>query len=194
VGLQQLVDLKLQRGPGNAHCPDNGELSSSRLEHVCARKMTLINALVAVLFGIVAATPYPNLRTYVTDCKSLDYQEYGTGKPIVLLAGGPGMNPAYMVPVAKMLASGGRRVLLLHQRGTGMSANAISCRDRLKRVTSKRVRLAAIEFANRGIGYAVLHASAKGMALYSELGWTWTSEMSKPIEKARDTAAVGFDS
>jgi proline iminopeptidase len=35
------------------------------------------------------------------------------------------------VPVAKMLASGGRRVLLLHQRGAGMSANAISCRDRM---------------------------------------------------------------
>jgi proline iminopeptidase len=33
--------------------------------------------------------------------------------------------------VAKMLASGGRRVLLLHQRGTGMSADAISCRDRM---------------------------------------------------------------
>ncbi|HXW91732.1 MAG TPA: alpha/beta fold hydrolase [Terriglobales bacterium] len=93
--------------------------------------MTLIGALAAVLFGIAVATPYPNLRTYVTDCKSLAYQEYGTGKPIVLLAGGPGMNPAYMVPVAKMLASGGRRVLLLHQRGTGMSADAVSCRDRM---------------------------------------------------------------
>jgi proline iminopeptidase len=72
-----------------------------------------------------------NLRTYVTGCKSLAYQEYGTGNPIVLLAGGPGMNPAYMVPVAKMLASGGRRVMLLHQRGTGGSADAISCRDRM---------------------------------------------------------------
>ena len=72
-----------------------------------------------------------DLKTYVTGCKSIAYQEYGTAKPIVLLAGGPGMNPAYMVPVAKMLASGGRRVLLVHQRGTGMSAEAISCRDRM---------------------------------------------------------------
>lgn len=91
----------------------------------------MINLLVVVLFGIATATPYSNLKTYATDCKSLAYQEYGTGKPIILLAGGPGMNPAYMVPVAKMLASGGRRVLLLHQRGTGMSADAISCRDRM---------------------------------------------------------------
>ena len=36
-----------------------------------------------------------------------------------------------MVPVAKMLASGGRRVLLLYQRGTGGSADAISCRERM---------------------------------------------------------------
>jgi len=93
--------------------------------------MTSINALVALLVGIGAATPYPNLRTYATSCKPLAYQEYGKGKPIVLLAGGPGMNPAYMAPVAEMLASGGRRVLLLHQRGTGKSADAISCRDRV---------------------------------------------------------------
>jgi|HubBroStandDraft_3_1064219.scaffolds.fasta_scaffold01827_4 hypothetical protein len=68
--------------------------------------MILINALVAVVIA-AAAIPYPNLRTYPTECKSLAYQEYGAGKPIVLLAGGPGMNPAYMVPVAEMLASGG---------------------------------------------------------------------------------------
>ena len=92
--------------------------------------MILINALVAVVIA-AAAIPYPNLRTYPTECKSLAYQEYGAGKPIVLLAGGPGMNPAYMVPVAEMLASGGRRVLLLHQRGTVRSADAISCRDRM---------------------------------------------------------------
>jgi proline iminopeptidase len=71
------------------------------------------------------------VRTYVTSCKSLAYEEYGTGSPIVLLAGGPGMNPAYMVPVAKMLASGGRQVLLVHERGAGMSADAISCQDRM---------------------------------------------------------------
>ena len=93
--------------------------------------MTLINAFVALLVGSVAATPYPNLRSYASACKPLAYEEYGTGKPIVLLAGGPGMNPAYMAPVAEMLASGGRRVLLLHQRGTGMSADAVSCRDRM---------------------------------------------------------------
>jgi ribosomal protein S18 acetylase RimI-like enzyme len=61
-------------------------------------------------------------------------------------------------------------------------------------LASKLMRLAEIEFANRGISFAVLHASVKGMPLYSELGWTRTSEMSKQIEKAQDTAAVGFES
>jgi proline iminopeptidase len=92
--------------------------------------MTLRHALATILLGITAS-PYSNLRTFDTGCKALAYQEYGTGKPIVLLAGGPGMNPAYMAPVAEMLAVAGRRVLLLHQRGSGKSADAISCRDRM---------------------------------------------------------------
>ena len=60
---------------------------------------------------------------------------------------------------------------------------------RKRGLASKLMRLAEIEFANRGVGFAVLHASAKGMPLYSELGWTRTSEMSKPIEKVQDTAS-----
>jgi proline iminopeptidase len=71
------------------------------------------------------------LRTFATTCGTLAYQEYGVGKPIVLLAGGPGMNPAYMAPVAKALSLFGRRAVLFDQRGTGKSASAISCRDRM---------------------------------------------------------------
>jgi ribosomal protein S18 acetylase RimI-like enzyme len=65
---------------------------------------------------------------------------------------------------------------------------------RRRGLASKLMLLAEIEFANRGISFAVLHASAKGMPLYSELGWTRTSEMSKSMEKVQDTAAVGFES
>jgi proline iminopeptidase len=93
--------------------------------------MTLRYALATLLLGITTAMPYSNLRSFNTGCKSLAYQEYGTGKPMILLAGGPGMNPAYIAPVAEMLAAGGRHVLLLHQRGSGKSADAISCRDRM---------------------------------------------------------------
>jgi proline iminopeptidase len=93
--------------------------------------MIVITTLVALLIGAAAANPYSTLRTFDSGCQSLAYQEYGSGKPLVLLAGGPGMNPAYMVPAAKMLASGGRRIVLLHQRGTGQSADAVSCRDHM---------------------------------------------------------------
>jgi proline iminopeptidase len=94
-------------------------------------KVILIAALVVLLARISPATPYPNSQGFDSGCQTLAYLEYGQGKPLVLLAGGPGMNPAYMVPIAKMLAAGNRRVLLLHQRGTGSSVDAISCRDRM---------------------------------------------------------------
>jgi proline iminopeptidase len=93
--------------------------------------MVLLRLVAAALLGISSLTPYPNLQSFDSGCGTLSYQEYGAGKPMILLAGGPGMNPAYMAPVAKMLASGGRHVLLLHQRGSGMSANAVSCRNRM---------------------------------------------------------------
>src|ERR1700691_2734318 len=94
-------------------------------------KVILIAALVVLLARISPATPYLNSQGFDSGCQTLAYLEYGQGKPLVLLAGGPGMNPAYMVPIAKMLAAGNRRVLLLHQRGTGSSVDAISCRDRM---------------------------------------------------------------
>jgi proline iminopeptidase len=81
--------------------------------------------------GRAASTASFGVKIFNTDCAALAYQEYGVGKPIVVLAGGPGMNPAYMDPVARMLASSGRRAVLLHQRGTGRSADAIRCRERM---------------------------------------------------------------
>src|SRR5277367_1746787 len=81
--------------------------------------------------GIAGMQTQPVLMTYPSGCGVLAYEEYGAGKPVVLLGGGPGMNPAYLAPVAGMLAAAGRQVLLLDQRGTGRSADAISCRERM---------------------------------------------------------------
>jgi proline iminopeptidase len=78
-----------------------------------------------------AAADSSRLKTFPTGCGTLAYEERGSGDPIIVLAGGPGMNPAYVEPVARSLAAGGRRAVLLHQRGTGKSAAAISCRDRM---------------------------------------------------------------
>jgi proline iminopeptidase len=96
------------------------------------QRATVLLLIIGTAASKIARAPIvPNLRTYTAGCKTLAYEEYGAGQPIVLLAGGPGENPAYMDPVARMLASAGRRVLLLEQRGTGRSADAISCRERM---------------------------------------------------------------
>jgi proline iminopeptidase len=50
----------------------------------------------------------------------LYYTAAGTGTPIVLLSGGPGLNIEYMLPVAQFLPSGYRSVAF-EQRGTGRS-------------------------------------------------------------------------
>lgn len=43
------------------------------------------------------------------------------------------------------------------------------------------MRLAEAEFARRGVGYAILHATAKGRPLYQDEGWTGTTEMAKAV-------------
>jgi len=59
---------------------------------------------------------------YVTsaDHTKLYVQEYGTGKPVVILAGGPGLNAVYLEPVWKTL-SARYRCIVPDQRGTGKS-------------------------------------------------------------------------
>lgn len=47
-------------------------------------------------------------------------QEFGNGKPILFLAGGPGLNATYLEPVWKELSSK-YRCIVLDQRGTGKS-------------------------------------------------------------------------
>ena len=40
---------------------------------------------------------------------------------------------------------------------------------------------AETEFAQRGVTFAILHATEKGRGLYAGLGWSGTTEMSKPV-------------
>jgi proline iminopeptidase len=47
-------------------------------------------------------------------------QEFGNGKPVIFLAGGPGLNAIYLEPVWKELSSK-YRCIVLDQRGTGKS-------------------------------------------------------------------------
>lgn len=45
-------------------------------------------------------------------------EEKGAGKPVVLLSGGPGLNPNYVYPIHENLSTQVRSIIL-HQRGTG---------------------------------------------------------------------------
>lgn len=45
------------------------------------------------------------------------------------------------------------------------------------------MRLAEAEFARRGVGYAILHATAKGQPLYQDEGWAGTTEMAKAVPR-----------
>jgi proline iminopeptidase len=58
-----------------------------------------------------------------SDRLKLHYREEGEGPPLLLLAGGPGMDAAYMDTVLDQLKSR-FRVILPDQRGTGRSARA----------------------------------------------------------------------
>ncbi len=60
--------------------------------------------------------------TVAADGVVLHYRSYGTGPPVLLLAGGPGMSGDYLLPVAAGLT--GYRTIVLDQRGTGRSALA----------------------------------------------------------------------
>jgi len=45
-------------------------------------------------------------------------EEKGQGTPVVLLSGGPGLNPYYVYPIHEKLSTQVRSIIL-HQRGTG---------------------------------------------------------------------------
>jgi ribosomal protein S18 acetylase RimI-like enzyme len=48
------------------------------------------------------------------------------------------------------------------------------------------MHLADAEFAKRSVQYGVLHATEKGRPLYTNLGWSGTTEMAKTIPVAHD--------
>jgi ribosomal protein S18 acetylase RimI-like enzyme len=51
-------------------------------------------------------------------------------------------------------------------------------------IATDLTRLAEACLADRGIRYAILHASPKGRPLYEKLGWASTSEMAKTLSKS----------
>jgi len=52
------------------------------------------------------------------DQTAIFIEEKGTGTPVILLSGGPGLNPDYVYPIHEFLSKNFRSIIL-HQRGTG---------------------------------------------------------------------------
>ncbi len=75
-----------------------------------------------LLWIILSVNSYAQSGYYITseDQTNLYVEEYGTGKPIIFLAGGPGLNPNYLEAVWENV-SADYRTIILHQRGTGKS-------------------------------------------------------------------------
>lgn len=79
-----------------------------------------------LLFFLAISGFVPGQTSYYIDGANntkLYVQEYGNGKPVVFLAGGPGLNAIYLEAVWKELSSK-YRCIVLDQRGTGKSTLA----------------------------------------------------------------------
>lgn len=87
-------------------------------------------------------------RNFTAGADVLFYESCGSGSVVVIVPGGPGLDAAYMLPVARWLAADGRRAVLLEPRGTGASRAAISDGSRLTVAGS----IADIEALRRSLG------------------------------------------
>jgi proline iminopeptidase len=75
----------------------------------------------------IKGSPRPVSADYFITSKDgtkLHIQEYGKGDPVILLAGGPGLNAGYLQPVWENLSKD-YRCIVLNQRGTDQSLVAV---------------------------------------------------------------------
>ncbi|GAC1403528.1 MAG: hypothetical protein NVSMB64_05430 [Candidatus Velthaea sp.] len=131
----------------------------------------LRGALAALLLALAcvdtanAATATVTERTFSADGATLAYTAYGSGPIVVVLAGGPGLNAAYMAPLARTIAADGYRAVLLDQRGTGRSAAAGAHRSQLtQRGTVADIEALRIALHQDRLRF-VTHSFGGGMAL-----------------------------
>lgn len=82
------------------------------------KKITLLFILICFTFSLNGQ----KVDSFISqDGSQIFFQEFGdTGETIVLLSGGPGLNPYYLEPLYNELKKK-YRCILLHQRGTGKS-------------------------------------------------------------------------
>lgn len=135
-----------------------------------ARVLAAVGVAVATIAGPCArAATIPAVNgAFTAGGDRLAYQSFGHGPILIILAGGPGMDPAYMAPVAQAAAQAGFRAILLSQRGVGesyvaaQSPGRLSPRGSAEDIEDLRLALGADKIAILGhsFGGAVAQAYA----------------------------------
>ncbi len=118
------------------------------------------------------------------------YRTYGTGRPLVLLSGGPGLDCDYLEPVAQELAKK-NQVILVELRGTGrsrppvVSAATVSVKTCLADLEALRTHLKIERWTvvghsaggSLGLFYAAAHpASVEALVLISSGHVFWEDD------------------
>ncbi len=154
---------------------------------------TAFAAFAFALAPIVAgAAPAETTGTFASAGATLAYRSYGTGPVVIVLAGGPGLNAAYMAPLARTIAADGYRAVLLEQRGTGLSAAA----GKAKTMLTMRGTVADIDALRVALHQEkltfVTHSFGGGMALaYAAAHPTRVAKMVLSGSVGTDLSTVG---
>lgn len=96
--------------------------------------ITLRLATLLVVLGVSSLARAQD-GTFTNAGLELHYSSTGTGQPVIILSGGPGLDVDYMKPVADFIPNNYRRIFL-EQRGTGRSRPAAPESLTLKTVVS----------------------------------------------------------
>ena len=85
--------------------------------------MTFLRPIIFLMLLLPQLMPAQESQFMEADGNQLHYRIFGTGEPLLIINGGPGMSSEGFVPLAKEL-SASNRVILYDQRGTGSSKMA----------------------------------------------------------------------
>jgi proline iminopeptidase len=132
-----------------------------------------------------SSPPVPVLGRYLSGKSELAYHVYGKGSPVVLLAGGPGMESSYLAPIARGIAGAGRKAILLDLRGLGGSSGA--SRDGLTLAGG----VADIEALRRSLGVDKL--SLLGHSYGGSLAQAYAAEHPDNVDRLILLDSVGTD-
>jgi proline iminopeptidase len=129
-------------------------------------RLSLVAAIGAASMASAGSASAAPVGTFVSAGATMHYTTYGTSGPIVVvLAGGPGLNAAYMAPLARTIAADGYRAVLLDQRGTGLSQAAGADRAMLTDAgTVADIDALRVALHERQLTF-VTHSFGGGMAL-----------------------------